>query len=91
MTTPADQLRIALAQLNPIVGDIAGNVDKVKAAHAKAADAGADLVVFSELFIPGYPPEDLVLKPAFAAASRVAVEQLAKDLGPGCCSRGHLA
>ena len=83
MTTPADQLRIALAQLNPIVGDIAGNVEKVKAAHAQAAEAGADLVVFSELFIPGYPPEDLVLKPAFAAASRDAVEQLAKDLGSG--------
>lgn len=85
MTTPAAQLRIALAQLNPTVGDIAGNLEKVKAAHVEAAKAGADLLVFPELFVPGYPPEDLVLKPAFAAAARDAVEQLAKDIpdGPG--------
>ncbi|MEQ1611515.1 MAG: nitrilase-related carbon-nitrogen hydrolase, partial [Hyphomicrobiaceae bacterium] len=80
MTTPTS-LRIAIAQLNPAVGDIAGNVAKAKAAHAEARRLGADLVVLSEIFIAGYPPEDLVLKPAFARAVRAATEQLAADLG----------
>lgn len=78
-------MKIALAQLNPTVGDIAGNVAKAKAAHAEAARLGADLVVLPELFVTGYPPEDLVLKPAFAAAARAATERLAAELkdGPG--------
>jgi NAD+ synthase len=79
--TPSTSLRIALAQLNPVVGDIPGNVELVRSARAQAAAAGADLIAFSELFIPGYPPEDLVLKPAFAAASRAAVEALAAEIG----------
>ena len=84
--TPAAKLKIALAQLDPVLGDIAGNVAKLKAAHAEAARHGADLVVFSELFITGYPPEDLVRKPAFALAARRAAEALAAELpadGPG--------
>jgi NAD+ synthase len=76
-------LKIALAQINPTVGDIAGNVEKVKRAHAEASRKGADLVVFSELFITGYPPEDLVLKPAFAVAARAATEGLAGEIGGG--------
>ncbi|MDD9909937.1 MAG: NAD+ synthase [Ahrensia sp.] len=79
-------LRIALAQLNPTVGDIAGNAELVRAARADAARQGADLVVFSELFLSGYPPEDLVLKPAFVGACRKAAESLAAetaDGGPG--------
>src|SRR2546421_11767903 len=80
---PADRLAIAVAQLNPIVGDIAGNADKVRRARANAAADGADLVVFSELFIAGYPPEDLVLKPAFQAACRAAVEALAAETADG--------
>ena len=76
---PADQLAIVVAQLNPIVGDVAGNAEKVRRARAEAAAQGADLVVFPELFIAGYPPEDLVLKPAFQAACRAAVEQLARE------------
>ncbi len=80
---PADQLAIAVAQLNSIVGDIAGNAEKVRRARAEAAGQGADLVVFPELFIAGYPPEDLVLKPAFQAACRAAVEQLARETGDG--------
>jgi NAD+ synthase len=79
-------LKIALAQANPTVGDLAGNVAKAKAAHAEAARLGADLVVLPELFITGYPPEDLVKKPAFVAASRAATEALAAALpadGPG--------
>ncbi len=80
-----NSMRIALAQLNPVVGDIAGNVTKIKTGVAEAAAAGADLVVFPELFVTGYPPEDLVLKPAFVAAARNAVEELAQSLtdGPG--------
>ncbi|HRD74923.1 MAG TPA: NAD+ synthase [Hyphomicrobiaceae bacterium] len=70
-------LKIALAQLDPTVGDIAGNVERVKRARTEAIRLGADLVLFPELFITGYPPEDLVLKPAFAAASRRAIESLA--------------
>ena len=73
-TRPADRLAIAVAQLNPTVGDIAGNAEKARRARASRAPTGADLVVFSELFIAGYPPEDLVLKPAFQAACRAAVE-----------------
>src|SRR5215831_9856953 len=80
---PPDRLAIAIAQLNPIVGDIAGNADKAREARARAAADGADLIVFSELFICGYPPEDLVLKPALQAACRAAVEALARETGDG--------
>ena len=76
-------LKIALAQLNPTVGDLEGNVAKARRAHAEAARMGADLVVLSELFITGYPPEDLVLKPAFAAAARDATEALAAGIMDG--------
>jgi NAD+ synthase len=78
-----DRFKLALAQLNPIVGDVSGNAERVRRARAAAATDGADLVVFSELFISGYPPEDLVLKPAFQAACRSAVEQLARETSDG--------
>src|SRR5437870_7848172 len=80
---PADRLKIALAQLNPTVGDVGGNADKVRRARAAAAAQGADLVAFPEMFIAGYPPEDLVLKPAFQAACRAAVEALARETTGG--------
>ena len=80
---PADSLKIALAQLNPTVGDVAGNADKVRRARDQAAAMGADVVAFPELFIAGYPPEDLVLKPAFQAACRSAVEALARESTSG--------
>jgi NAD+ synthase len=78
-------IRIAFAQLNPVLGDIKGNAEKARSARATAAAAGADVVLFSELFIVGYPPEDLVLKPALQADARVAVEALARETvsGPG--------
>src|SRR5262249_60366785 len=76
-TRPTSKLAIAVAQLNSTVGDIAGNVEKVKRARSIAADA--DMVVFPELFIAGYPPEDLVLKPAFQAECRAAIEALARE------------
>src|SRR5262245_58984029 len=84
MSEPApERIRIALAQLNPTLGDLDGNVEKLKRARAEAAARGADLVVFPELFVTVYPPEDLVLKPAFQRAARSAVERLAKELPKG--------
>jgi NAD+ synthase len=80
---PADRIAIAVAQLNPIVGDVAGNLEKARAARSQAARDGADIIAFSELFIAGYPPEDLVLKPAFQAACRAAVEALAGETNDG--------
>src|SRR6185503_418528 len=76
---PADSLKIALAQLNPTVGDVTGNAAKVRRARDEGAAMGADVVAFPELFLAGYPPEDLVLKPAFQAACRAAVEALARE------------
>ena len=76
-----DRLRIALAQLNPVMGDIAGNLRLARKARADAA--GADVVFFSELFIVGYPPEDLVLKPALQQDAREAIEKLAQDTADG--------
>src|SRR5437588_8409280 len=80
---PSDSLAIAIAQLNPIVGDIAGNAEKARRARTEAARDGADLVAFPELFLSGYPPEDLVLKPAFQAACRGALEALARETSDG--------
>ncbi len=80
---PAERLAIAVAQLNPIVGDVSGNLECARRARAEAARDGADVVAFSELFIAGYPPEDLVLKPAFQAACRAAIEALARETGDG--------
>ena len=80
---PADRLAIAVAQLNPTVGDVAGNLELARKARARAAADRADIVAFSELFIAGYPPEDLVLKPAFQAACRAAVETLARETADG--------
>ncbi|MGC2779681.1 MAG: NAD(+) synthase [Bradyrhizobium sp.] len=81
----ADAFRITLAQLNPTAGDIAANAAKARAARAKAATDGADLVVLPELFITGHLPQTLVLNPEFQAACRAAVESLARltaDGGP---------
>jgi NAD+ synthase len=83
MTERADQFSITLAQLNPTLGDVKGNAAKVRAARERARADGADLVMLSELFIAGYPPEDLVLKPAFQSACRTAVEELARETADG--------
>src|SRR5687768_15579202 len=80
---PANRLAITLAQLNPTVGDVVGNAEKVRAARKRAAADGADLVLLPEMFIAGYPPEDLVLKPAFQAACRAEVEKLARETADG--------
>jgi NAD+ synthase len=78
-----DTLRLALAQLNPTVGDVAGNLALARRGRAEAATAGADIVVFTELFLSGYPPEDLVLRPSFQTACREACEALAGDTADG--------
>ncbi len=83
MTRKITTLRIATAQLNPTVGDITGNLEKARAARMDAARHGADIVMFTELFIAGYPPEDLVLKKAFIAACKKAVTELARDTADG--------
>jgi NAD+ synthase (glutamine-hydrolysing) len=71
------RLRIALAQINPKVGDLDGNVAKICAAYDQAEAAGCDIVAFPELAITGYPPEDLVLKPGFVADNLAALSQVA--------------
>ncbi|HKC29042.1 MAG TPA: NAD+ synthase [Jatrophihabitans sp.] len=73
-------LRLALAQVDSTVGDLAGNVASVVARTRQAAEAGAQLVAFPEMMLTGYPVEDLVLRRAFRAASRAALEKLATEL-----------
>ena len=73
-------LRIALCQANLPVGDIHGNVDRVRAQIARAQEEGAGLVIFPELTISGYPPEDLLLRPSFAEQAHVAVHELASSI-----------
>ena len=75
----ADQVIIALAQVNPTVGDVAANAERVRVARAEAAGRGAHLVVFPELVISGYPPEDLVLRNAFLDVVQAAVLALAAE------------
>jgi NAD+ synthase (glutamine-hydrolysing) len=78
-TGPLSPLRIALAQINPVVGDLAGNEKKILAYLAKAQAVGADLVAFPELAVPGYPPEDLLLKPSFVAANLDCLQRIAAE------------
>ena len=81
--TPTDVLHIAVAQLKPVLGDVSGNRDKALAARREAASQGADLVLTTELFLSGYLPEDLVLKPAYQDACRAACEELARATADG--------
>ena len=76
-------LTIALAQINPVVGDVLGNAERLLMARHEAARSGADLVVYSELVLIGYPPEDLVLKPALMEQVEAALETLAEHTGDG--------
>lgn len=78
-----DQLTIALAQINPTVGALDHNAALIRAARAEAAAAGADLVVYPELSVCGYPPEDLVLKPFFLDKVEDIVHALAADTADG--------
>src|SRR6202522_1802240 len=83
MPSSANHLVIALAQIPAIVGDIAGNRDRLRKARKEAAAFGADIVMAPELYLSGYPPEDLVLKPAFQEACRAACEELARETADG--------
>src|SRR5262245_52133293 len=74
-------LRVALAQLNPTVGDLDGNVAKILHAYDVAETAGCDIVAFTELAVTGYPPEDLVLKPGFVAENEAALLRIAGATG----------
>jgi len=76
-----DRVRLALCQLDTMVGDVDGNVARVLAGVARAEEEGADLVAFPELTLTGYPPEDLLLKPAFLADNLVALERVAAATG----------
>src|ERR1043166_6125101 len=76
-------MRIAIAQLDCVVGDLAGNAERILGAVAEARRGNADLVVTPELSLCGYPPEDLVLRPAFLAACGDALQRLAGQVsGP---------
>jgi NAD+ synthase (glutamine-hydrolysing) len=77
-------VRIALGQINTTVGDLAGNVERMVVVAAEATAAGADLVCFPELAVTGYPPEDLVLRPAFVADNLAALRDLATRSAGGC-------
>jgi NAD+ synthase len=81
--TPNETLSFGLAQVNPTVGDLAGNRDMILAAHDMAGAKGCDLVVFPELVVSGYPPEDLVLKPIFLDGVAQTVDELAKATQSG--------
>ncbi len=81
-------MRVALAQLNTVVGDLTGNARLVTEALAHARDAGAQLTVFPELVLTGYPPEDLLLRPSFARDCEVALEQIAAEVREGAAIVG---
>ncbi len=76
-----NRIRVALAQANTVVGDLAGNVERIRAQMAAAEAAGADIVAFPELAVTGYPPEDLLLKPAFVADNLDAMAEVAAAAG----------
>ena len=79
----SDQFKITLAQLNATVGDLKGNADKVIKAWEKARDEQSNIIAFPELFITGYNPQDLILKPAFQKASTETIQKIAE-----ACSQG---
>src|SRR5947207_1398014 len=74
-------MKVALAQLNPTVGDLSGNVEKIVAAYERACVGAAELVLFAELVIPGYPPKDLCQEPAFVDANREVLGKLTRRIG----------
>ncbi len=84
-----DTLRAAIAQINTTVGDLPGNALLIEQAHAQALGAGARLIIFPELTITGYPPEDLLLKPSFLEDSQATLEQLAPRLRGAICLIGY--
>ena len=84
-------LRVALVQLNPLIGDLAGNVAAMARAYAQAEAAGCDAAVFGELAVTGYPPEDLVLRSGFAAENLAAITDFAAGTGRCAAVAGYVA
>ncbi|MFM8237419.1 MAG: nitrilase-related carbon-nitrogen hydrolase, partial [Actinomycetota bacterium] len=76
------RLRVAAAQIDVVVGDLDGNERRILDAYARAAEAGCDLVVFPELTVTGYPPEDLLLRRAFVDAAGAGLARIAAQSGP---------
>src|SRR5918911_4693668 len=76
-------MKVALAQIDTVVGDVWGNVEKAAEALDRAVEGGAELVAFPELTITGYPPEDLLLRPSFIQDNLDALEEFAKDVPEG--------
>src|SRR5512135_2908406 len=72
-------MRLALAQINPVVGDLDGNRELILRRLAEARDGGAELALFPELVVTGYPPEDLLLRPGFVRAARTSIERIAAE------------
>src|SRR6201989_2574550 len=72
-------MRLALAQINTTVGDLDGNREQIVEAIAEAPRAGADLVLFPELAVTGYPPEDLLLRPGFLRAAERSLHEIARE------------
>src|SRR5262245_21120638 len=75
------RIRIAAAQINMVVGDLDGNAQRILDAYDAAEEAGCDVVVFPELAVPGYPPEDLLLRPAFVAQQAETLDKIAARTG----------
>src|ERR687893_2733953 len=76
-------MKVALAQINTVVGDVWGNVEKAAGALERAIEGGADLVAFPELAITGYPPEDLLLRPSFIRDNLDALSEFAERVPEG--------
>ena len=75
------RVRVALCQLNSVVGDLDGNVERILAMYDEAEAAGSDIAVFPELAVTGYPPEDLLLRPGFVADNLEALDKVAARTG----------
>jgi len=84
-------MKVALAQINTTVGDLAGNESKIVAAYQRGAQAGADLVIFPELATTGYPPRDLLLKTNFINQNLALLERLALATGSAGLLVGYVA
>ena len=82
-------MRLALAQINAVVGDLEGNRERILAALADARGGNAELVVFPELAVTGYPPEDLLLRPAFVRAAEESAREIAARDGRDRRPRRH--
>src|ERR687884_922716 len=76
-------MKVALAQIDTVVGDVWGNVEKAADALDRAVEGGAELVTFPELTVTGYPPEDLLLRPSFIQDNLDALEEFAKEVPEG--------